>query len=349
MKLREIAKALGARLEGDGDLEIAGVNGIEEAHSGQITFVSNPKYATAAKTTKASAVIVDESFPAISAATLRCKNPYLAFAHAIDLFYQAPRYAPGIHPTAVVDPAATIGANAHIGAYAVIDQDVVIGDNAVILPHVVIYRGVKIGNDFFAHAHSVVREYCRLGNGVVLQNGVIVGADGFGFAKNDAGNWEKIVQSGPTIIENDVEIQANACIDRASVGESRIKSGAKIDNLVQVGHGSIVGENTLLCSQTGLAGSTEVGDNVILAGQVGVAGHCKIGNGVVVYAQSGIHGDIPNGSVLSGSPAFDARQWLRATTAYNKLPELVRAVRALEKAVAELKDVAQTSAASEVK
>lgn len=349
MKLADIATALGARLEGDGDLNITGVTGIEEAEPGQITFVSNPKYAAAAKTTRASAVIVDEAFPAISAATLRCKNPYLAFAHAIDLFYKAPRYALGVHPTAVIHPSAKIGTNAHIGAYVVIDEDVVIGDNAVILPHVVIYRGVKIGNDFFAHAQSVVREYCELGDGVILQNGVIVGADGFGFAKNDQGKWEKIAQSGPTILENNVEIQANACVDRASVGETRIKSGAKIDNFVQVGHGSIVGENTLVCSQTGLAGSTEVGNDVILAGQVGVAGHCKIGSGVVVYAQSGIHGDIPDGSVLSGSPAFDARQWLRATTAYNKLPELVRAVRALERAVAEIREATATKSASESK
>lgn len=347
MQLRDIANALDAHLEGDGDLDITGVNGIEEAEPGQITFVSNPKYAAAAKTTRASAVIVDERFPAISAATLRSKNPYLAFARAIDLFYKAPRYAPGIHPAAVIHSSAKIGANAHIGAYAVIDEDVRIGDNAVILAHVVIYRGVKIGNDFFAHAHSVVREYCELGDGVILQNGVIVGADGFGFAKDDAGKWAKISQSGPTILENNVEIQANACVDRASVGESRIKSGAKIDNLVQVGHGCTVGEDTLICSQTGLAGSTEVGNNVILAGQVGVAGHCKIGNGVIGYAQSGIHGDIPDGRILSGTPAFDARQWLRASTAYTKLPELARAVRALEKQVAELTEASKTKEASE--
>ncbi len=349
MKLRDIANALGTRLEGDGDLEISGLAGIEEAESGKLTFVSNPKYASAAKTTRASAVIVDDKFPYISAATLRCKNPYLAFAHAIDLFYTAPRYAPGVHPTAVIDPAAKIGANAHIGACVVIDEGVVIGDNAVILPHVVIYRGAKIGNNFFAHAHSVVREYCELGDNVVLQNGVIVGADGFGFAKNDAGDWEKIAQSGPAIIESDVEVQANACIDRASIGESRVKRGAKIDNLVQVGHGSIVGERTLLCAQTGLAGSTEVGRDVILAGQVGVAGHCKIGDGAIATAQSGIPNDVPAKQIVSGYPAIENRQWLRITAVYNKLPELARAVRALEKAVAELTEAAETKAASEHK
>lgn len=349
MKLREIAKALGARLDGNGELEITGVTGIEEADAGHITFVSNPKYAAAAKTTRASAVIVEETFPAISAATLRTSNPYLAFARAIDLFYSPPRYIPGIHPTAVIDPTARIGSNAHIGAYAVIDAGVTIGENAVILPHVVIYRGAQIGNNFFAHAHAVVREYCQLGDNIVLQNGVIIGADGFGFAKDDSGTWQKIVQSGPAVLENNIEVQANATVDRASVGETRIKSGAKIDNMVQVGHGSLVGNNTLLCAQTGLAGSTEVGDNVILAGQVGVAGHCKIGNGVIVYAQSGIHGDIADNSVLSGSPAFDARQWLRTTTVYSKLPELARAVRALEKAVAEIKEAASTKAAFESK
>jgi len=349
MKLRDIASALSARLEGDGDIEVTGIAGIEEAVPGQLTFVANPKYAAATKTTRASAVIVSEDFPAISAATLRSKNPYLAFARAIDLFYQAPKYAPGVHPTAVIDPSARIGANASIGAYVVVGEDVVIGDNCVMLPHVVIYRGAKIGRDFFAHAQSVVREYCQLGDGVILQNGVIIGADGFGFAKDDAGNWSKIAQSGPTILEDNVEVQANACVDRASIGETRVKSGAKIDNFVQVGHGSTVGEKTLICSQTGLAGSTEVGNNVILAGQVGVAGHCKIGDGAIATAQTGIPGDVPAGHVVSGYPAVENRQWLRTTAASNKLPELVRAVRALEKAVAEISEAVATRTASEIK
>ncbi len=328
MKLADIASKLGARLEnGSPDTEITGVVGIESAGHGQITFVSNPKYAAAAKTTKAAAVIVGDDFPPISTAMLRSKNPYLAFAHAIELFYQSPVYAPGIHPTAVVHPTAKIGPNAHLGPYVVIDQDVVIGKNAVLLAHAVVYRGVEIGDNFFAHAHSVVREYCRLGNNVVLQNGVVVGSDGFGFAKDDAGHWHKIVQSGPTVIEDNVEIQANSCIDRASVGETRIGRGVKVDNLVQVGHGSLVGEDTLLCAQVGLAGSTEIGKSAILAGQAGVAGHCKVGDRVVITAQSGTHGDIPAGSMVSGSPAFDHKQWLRSVTAFTKLPELVKALR----------------------
>ena len=328
MKLAEIASALGARLEnGSPDTEITGVAGIEEAGAGRLTFVANPKYAAAAKTTKAAAVIVGDDFPAIPTATLRNKNPYLAFARAIELFYQPPRYAPGVHPTAVVDHSAKIGKNAHIGAYAVIGEGVIIGDNAVLLPHVVIYRGVTIGDNFFAHAHAMVREDCRLGDNVVLQNGVVVGSDGFGFAKDDAGHWYKILQSGPAILGDNVEVQANSTIDRASVGETRIASGVKIDNLVQVGHGSSVGEDTLLCAQVGLAGSTEIGKRAILAGQVGVAGHCRVGDNVIITAQSGTHGDIPAGSMISGSPAFDHKQWLRATAAFTKLPEIAKAAR----------------------
>ena len=328
MKLKDIASAVDTRLEnGSPDIDITGVAGIEQAGPGQLTFVSNPKYAAAAKRTKASAVIVAEDFPAISSAMLRSKNPYLAWAKALELFYQPPQYAPGIHPTAVVHPAAKIGKEAHLGPYVVIDEGVEIGDNAVLLAHVVIYRGAKIGSNFFAHAHAVVREFCRLGNNVLLQNGVVIGCDGFGFAKDDSGRWQKIVQSGPAILENNVEVQANACVDRASVGETRIGQGAKIDNLVQVGHGSSVGEDTLLCAQVGLAGSTEIGKNVILAGQVGVAGHCKIGDGAIATAQSGIPNDVPAGKTVSGYPAIDNKLWLKCCAVYPRLPEIARAVR----------------------
>jgi UDP-3-O-[3-hydroxymyristoyl] glucosamine N-acyltransferase len=188
----------------------------------------------------------------------------------------------------------------------------------------VIYANAVIGDHFFAHAHSVVRENCRVGNNVVLQNGVIVGCDGFGFAKDEKGVWHKIVQAGPAVIEDNVEIQANSCIDRASVGETRIGPGVKIDNLVQVGHGSKVDANSLLCAQVGLAGSSVIGKNAILAGQVGVAGHCKLGDGVIMTAQSGVSHDVPAGKIISGSPAFDNRQWLRATAIFSRLPEIVK-------------------------
>jgi UDP-3-O-[3-hydroxymyristoyl] glucosamine N-acyltransferase len=324
MKLAKLAEYLDATLHGDPSAEITRVAGIETAEPGDLTFVSNPRYAALARTTRATAILVEPGFPAVSAATLRVENPYLAFAFAIELFYQAPTYPPGIHPTAAIAPTAHIGANAHIGAYAVIGDNVAIGDNATILPHVVFYPHSRAGNNLFAHAHAVVREHCRLGNNVILQNGAIVGADGFGFARQSDGTWYKILQSGRTIIEDNVEVQANACIDRASIGETRVHLGAKIDNLVQVGHGSNVGPNTLLCAQVGLAGSTTVGKNVILAGQVGVAGHCTVGDGAMATAQSGIPSDVAPGKVVSGYPAIDNRQWLRSVAIFNRLPELIR-------------------------
>jgi UDP-3-O-[3-hydroxymyristoyl] glucosamine N-acyltransferase len=329
MKLAQIASALNARLEnGSPDIEITGVAGIKDAGPGQLTFVANPKYAGAARTTRASAVIVTEEFTAVSTALLRSKNPYLAFAHALELFSQMPRYEAGVHSTAVVHASAKIGPGAHIGPYVVIDQDVEIGRDAVLLAHVVIYRGVRIGDNFFAHAHAVVREGCRLGNRVLLQNGAVIGADGFGFAKDDSGHWYKILQPEPVVIEDDVEIQTNSCVDRASVEKTRIGRGTKIDNLVQVGHGSRIGEDSLLASQVGLAGSTEVGNNVILTGQVGVVGHCKIGDGAIVTPQSGVAGDIEAGAIVSGAPAVEHRLWLKYSALLSRLPEIARAVRA---------------------
>jgi UDP-3-O-[3-hydroxymyristoyl] glucosamine N-acyltransferase len=329
MKLAQIASALGASLEnGSSDIEITGVAGIEEAGTGDLTFVANPKYAAAAHSTKASAVIVSEEFPALGTAMLRSKNPYLAFARAIALFHPARQCAAGIHPSAVIHASVRIGEGAHIGPYVVIGEEVEIGKNAVLLAHVVIYPGVKIGDNLMAHAHAVIRERCRLGNNVLLQNGVVIGGDGFGFAKDEVGHWHKIPQPMPVVIEDDVEIQANTCIDRASVGETRISKGTKIDNLVQVGHGSHVGEHSLLASQVGLAGSTEVGNNVILTGQVGVVGHCKIGDGAIVTPQSGVAGDIPAGAIVSGAPAIDHKLWLKVSALMSRLPEIAKAVRA---------------------
>jgi len=328
MKLGQIASALGVRLEnGTPDTEITGVAGIEEAEPGQLTFVANPKYAAAAHKAKASAVIVSEAFAPLATAMLRSKNPYLSFAHAIALFHPARNYSPGIHPTAVIHASARIGEGAHVGPYVVIGEDVEIGKNAVLLAHAVIYPGVKIGDNFVAHAHAVIREQCGLGNNVLLGNGVVIGGDGFGFAKNERGRWHKIPQPMPVVIEDDVEIQANTCIDRASVGETRISKGTKIDNLVQVGHGSHIGEHSLLASQVGLAGSTEVGNNVILTGQVGVVGHCKIGDGAIVTPQSGVAGDIAAGAIVSGSPAIDHKLWLKVSALLSRLPEIARAVR----------------------
>lgn len=330
MKLHELAQQLGATLENAPlDAEITGVAGIEEATSQQVTFLTNAKYAAKAKSTQAAAILVTPGFAAGELPVLRHPNPYLAFARALEFFYQPPQYEPGIHPTAVIDPSAKIGAGAHVGPYVVIDRDVEIGRDAVLLPHVVIYRGAKIGDRFLAHAHSQVREFCVLGNDVTLQNGVVIGADGFGFARDGARGWHKIVQSGITRLGDRVEVQANACVDRASLGETSVGTDTKIDNLTQIGHGSTVGEHTMLCSQVGLAGSTHVGNNVILAGQVGVAGHLKIGDGAIATAQTGIPGDVEAGATVSGYPAIDNRQWLRAVAVFHKLPEMARELRRL--------------------
>jgi UDP-3-O-[3-hydroxymyristoyl] glucosamine N-acyltransferase len=328
MKLKELAGKLGARLDPpDADVEVTSVGSIESALPGQITFAVSSKYAPLAMASKASALIVEEKFPTLEKPTLRTRNPQYAYARAVEILHVLPQEKRGVHPTAVIDSSARIGPNASIGACVVIGADVEIGENCILLPHVVIYRGVKIGKNFFAHAHVSIRENCEIGDNVLLHNGVVIGSDGFGFAKDDSGNWYKIPQTGRVVIEDHVEIQANSCVDRASLGETRIGRNTKIDNLSQVAHNCVIAENSMLCAQVGLAGSTELGKNVILAGQVGVAGHCKIGDGAIVTAQSGTHGDIPAGAMVSGSPAFDHKQWLRSVTAFVKLPELARAVR----------------------
>lgn len=328
MKLKEIAEKLGARLDPpDAETEISSVGSIETALPGQISFAVSAKYLPAAQATKASALIVDDKFPALNKPTLRIKNPQFVYARAVELLHPIPPEKRGVHPTAVVDPSARIGANASIGACVVIGEDVEIGEGCTLMPHVVIYGGVKIGKNFFAHAHVTIRENSEIGNNVLLQPGVVIGSDGFGFAKDNTGSWHKIPQVGRVVIEDDVEIQANSCIDRASLGETRIGRNTKVDNLSQVAHNCVIAENSMLCAQVGLAGSTEIGKNVILAGQVGVAGHCKIGDNVIVTAQSGTHGDIPAGSMMSGTPAFDNRQWLRSVAVFARLPELAKALR----------------------
>jgi UDP-3-O-[3-hydroxymyristoyl] glucosamine N-acyltransferase len=336
MKLHAIAEALGCRLVGDGEIEISGVLGMEHAGPGYLTFLANPKYAHKVKDTKASAILVAEPVSSVEIASLVSENPYLDFARALALFYQPPRPQPGVHPLAYIAPSAVVGENCFIGPFAVVGERVRIGRNAVLHPHVVIYEGVEIGDDFLAHSHAAVREFCRIGNRVTLQNGVVVGGDGFGFAKRSDGTHFKIVQSGVTVIEDDVEVQTLTSVDRATVGETRIKRGAKIDSLVQVGHACTVGEDNIICAQTGLAGSTVLERNVLLAGQVGSSGHLTVHEGAIVYAQSGIGGDVAPNTRISGSPAFDAREWLRAVTAFPKLPELLKTVRELKKRLAEL-------------
>lgn len=346
MKLFDIAAKLDCRLDAPASsavAEISGVAGIEQAQPGQITFLANKRYYPLLKTTRASAVFVDDNIAVLRDASLpplallRSNNPYLAFARAIELFYQPPAYGPGIHSTAVIAKSAKIGPNAHIGPHCFVDENVVIGKNVVLHSSVSIYRSASIGDDFFAHSHSVVREFCRVGDRVILQNGTVIGADGLGFAKKKDGTWHKIVQSGPVVLEDDVEIQANSCVDRATVGETRIGHGTKVDDLVLIGHACQVGPDSMLCGQTGLAGSTTTGRGVIFAGQAASSGHLHVGDGTVVTAQSGLPGDTEPNSVQSGSPAVDNKLWLRVTAALARLPELVKRVRELEGELAALK------------
>jgi UDP-3-O-[3-hydroxymyristoyl] glucosamine N-acyltransferase len=341
MKLGELASRLGCKLEGDAEAEIHGTAGIEQAGAGQVTFLMNPRYARELAKTRATAVLLDEKavmhrdagLPPLAA--LRSQNPYLDFALTIECFNQAPRYLPGVHPTAVVAKTARIGEGTHIGPHCFVDEGVTIGRNCVLHSLVTIYRDTHIGDDFLAHSQTVVREGCTIGNRVILQNGAVIGGDGFGFAKKANGSWHKIMQTAPVVIEDDVEIQANACIDRATAGETRIRRGAKIDDLVLVGHACEVGEDAILCGQVGLAGSTRVGNRAILAGQVGSAGHLDIGDGAIITSQSGMHLDVPPGAVRSGSPVMENKLWLKVIATMKRLPEMQKTLRHL---AAELED-----------
>lgn len=337
MTLGEVAEQLGAALTAaDGVPEspsaavITGVAGIETAGPTEISFVANPKYARLARSTRAAALVVEPSFGPAPVPTLRVANPKLAFTHLVGLLHPPPVFSPGVHPTAVIAASARIGARAHIGPYAVIGEGCRLGADAVVLAHVVIYPRAAIGDRFFAHTHAVVREGCQFGNDVILGNGAVIGGDGFGFARAEDGSWIKTPHPGPVVLEDHVEVQAHSCIDRSVVGETRIGRGAKIDNLVQIGHASTVGEHTLLCSQVGLAGSTHIGRNVILAGQVGVAGHLTVGDNVIATAQTGIPGDIEAGKTVSGYPAMENRAWLKMVAALRRVPELVRESRRQE-------------------
>ncbi len=338
----QLAQLLGCEVAGDAGIEIVGVSTIEKAGPGEITFLANMKYAPKLKSLRAAAIIAAEPLKEISAATLVSRNPYHDFARALALYYQPPKPAPGIHPTACLAATAVIGANASIGAYAIVGPHTTIGANAVLHPHAVIYEGCIIGDDFTAHSHVSVREYTRIGNRVTLHNGVVIGGDGFGFARGDDGRQHKIVQSGITVLEDDVEIQTLSSVDRATLGETRVKRGAKIDSLCQIGHACVIGEDNIICGQTGLAGSTVLEENVIMAGQTGSSGHLTIHKNAIVWAQSGVGHDVPEGGIVSGSPAFDSRDWLRASAAYSRLPELLRTVRALERRLAELEKQQQS-------
>jgi UDP-3-O-[3-hydroxymyristoyl] glucosamine N-acyltransferase len=327
MKLSEIGTRLNCTVEGQGDLEVTGVAGLEEASATDLAFLANPRYYSKALATHAAAVIVDRETRIEGKNLLRSDNPYLTFAKAVEMFAPALARLPGIHPTAVIAPDARLGRNPSIGPYVVIEDGVLIGDDCLLKSFVAVYSGARIGDRFLAHSHAVVRENVQIGDDVILQNGAVVGGDGFGFARQSDGSYYKIGMAGKVVIENQVEIQAHSCVDRATVGETRIRRGVKMDNFVQVGHGCDVGENTLLCGQVGLAGSCKVGRQAVLAGQAGAAGHLTIGDRAVVTAQSGVGNDVEPGKIVSGSPAIDHARWLKCAAIYAKLPEMASAFR----------------------
>jgi len=335
VNLRDLAARLGCTLRGDGAVEVSRVRGIEDAGPGDLTFVSNPRYVPRLATTRASAVIVTPELET-PVPSLLAANPYLAFARAVAILHPQASPPPGVHPTAVIDPTAELGEGVYVGALAVIGPRVRVGARTVIHPHVVLYPEVHVGEDCLLHSGVQVRERCRLGHRVTVQNGAVIGADGFGFAKDDQGRYLKIPQVGSVAIDDDVEIGALTAVDRASLGMTRIGAGTKIDNLVQVGHSVTIGRDSVLAGQVGIAGSTKVGDRVVMAGQVGVVGHISIGDGAIVTAQTGVPGDVKPGAVISGSPAIENRSWLKSVAVFAKLPDLQKRVRDLERRVGEL-------------
>jgi len=337
MLLKEIAEKLELQLRGPGDVLINGLAGLESAGPDELSFLSNPRYVTRLRDSKAGAVILSPEAPEVSMPSLVSENPYLSFARAVELFYLPPQAVRGIHPTAWIADSAQIGGECSVGAHVTIGDGAVIGERAVIYPNVTIYPGAVIGDDFIAHSNSVVREYCLIGNRVILQNGAVIGADGFGFAPRADKSYYKIVQSGIVVLEDDVEIGANSCVDRSTFGESRIGKGTKLDNLVQIGHGATVGEHNVLAAQTGVAGSVKMGSYNVLAGQVGIAGHITIGDGSIFTAQTGVARSVKDNSVLSGTPEMDSGLWKKNYLLMHKFPEVNKVVKKLVKEVEELK------------
>jgi len=336
MRLGKIAQLLECKLEGNPDVEILGVDRIETAGPGMLTFVANRKYLSKLKQTRAEAVIVDLKTDCNGKNILRHSNPYLTYARALELFYEPYRPLASISPDARIAGSARIGQDVYVGPFVSIDENVEIGDRCYLFPHVSVYRSARIGSDCIIHSNVSIREDVEIGNHVVIKNGAVIGSDGFGFAQQEDGQHYKIIQTGKVYLEDRVEIGANTTIDRPAIGETRIRKGVKIDNLVQIAHSVDVGENSVLVAQVGIAGSTRIGKNVILSGQVGVAGHLEIGDNVIATAQTGIPNSVKENSLISGYPAIDNRTWLKSSAVFQRLPEMLRELQTLQAKVEEL-------------
>jgi len=341
MKLSELAEKTNSVIEqGSPDFEITAAAGLDIAGPDDISFLANPKYTPQVKETKAGALFLNDGvqLDRTDIAVLRANDAYLAYTRALRLFHPEPKANRSVHPSAVIDETAVVGNGCEIGANVVIGKNARIGSGVRIFPNVTIYDNVSIGSNSVLHSGVSIRENCEVGANCIIHNNSTIGSDGFGYAKDENKRWLKIPQTGRVVLEDEVEIGANTAIDCASVGETRIKRGAKIDNLVQIGHSCMIDEDALICSQTGLAGSSIIGKRVILAGQVGIAGHLKVGDDAVITAKSATSHDVEPGKMISGIPAFDNREWLRATAAYRKLGELARTVRQLQNKITELSD-----------
>jgi UDP-3-O-[3-hydroxymyristoyl] glucosamine N-acyltransferase len=332
MTLGELAGRVNARLEPEAaGLEISGVASLADANPGELSFFGNPKYIGALRKTRASAVLVPESFAeSLPVHLIRVENPAEAFAAILPLFTPKPlSFEPGIHPTALIADSANIGEGCHIGAYCVIEKNTTIGAGSVIEPHSFVGQESTLGEKCHLHPRVTVRERCRLGQRVVLHSGVIVGADGFGYEFRD-GRQQKIPQTGTVQIDDDVEIGANSTVDRARFGRTWIQKGTKIDNLVQIGHNVTIGEHCILCAQVGISGSTRIGSYVVLAGKVGLSGHIEIGDRVQIGAMSGLAKNVPSDTIMFGAPAQPIREDKENYALLKNIRKLYNRVKALE-------------------
>ena len=338
--LQELAEYLGGTVRGDANCRVNGLAPLEAAGSDKITFLANPKYASKVATTGAGAVLMAPGGEGFGRNIIEVADPYLSFAKLLTLFYVQPQVPRGVMLEALTGSGVLFGEDVSVYPGAVIGDNVTLGDRCVIHPGAVLYAGVTLGNDTTVHANAVIRERCRIGNRCVIQPGAVIGSDGFGYAP-DGSSYYPIPQIGIVVLEDDVEIGANACIDRAALDVTLIRRGTKLDNLVQVAHNCQIGEDCMIVSQVGISGSTKIGNHVTLAGQVGVAGHLSIGDNVIVGAQSGVPGSLSANAVYSGTPAIPHKEWLKSMAMVPRLPDLRKTVSALEKRIAGLEAVLQ--------
>lgn len=337
MKLYEIAKALRAKIEGDGDVEISGVAALEAADEGKISFISNRKYAAMVPACRASALIVPPGTDTGKIPHIASHNPALSFAEVVGLFH--PKPAPkGVSPMAVVEKNVNLGRKVTVYPMAYIGEGATLGDGVTVYPGVYIGAGSMIGDDCIIYPNAVIMDRTRMGNRVIIHGGTVIGGDGYGFVW-DGKQHRKMPQVGEVIIGDDVEIGANCTIDRATLGRTEIKKGTKIDDQVHIAHNCSIGENTLLVGQVGLSGSVEVGANVVIAGQTGVAGHLKIGNGAVIGGRSGVTKDIESGAKVTGYPPLPHMEWMKVQKTAEKLPEMRKLLKELSKKIEKLEAI----------